>query len=153
MLISLVILSIAPLIIMGKFDPLAFFNSSLSKGASEFNRLKAKTPKNLSSVIADDKVQVYKWRDESGVMQFSNVPPATDRHAERVLLDPNSNLMQATKIPVKEPEKEAPKDVAQTKSPNPYSVKGLKKVMEDVQGVEKLLQQRQGQQQEALNDL
>ena len=149
MLITLLVLTVVPLIMMGKFDPMAFFD----KGASEFSRLKAKAPKNLSSAVTDEKVQVYKWRDEHGVMQFSNVPPATGRHAEQVVLDPNSNLMQAVKVPEKSPEKESPKNAGQTKLPNPYSVKGVKKVMDDVRGVEQLLKQRQDQQQGALNNL
>ncbi len=153
MLISLVVLSVVPLIIMGKFDPMVFFDSGLSKGASEFNRLKAKAPKNLSSVVTDEKVQVYKWRDENGVMQFSNVPPSTDHNVEEGVLDPNSNLMQAVKVPEEAPEKEAPQGAGQTKLPNPYSVKGVKKVMDDVRGVEELLKQRQDQQQGALNNL
>jgi len=149
MLITLVVLTVVPLIMMGKFDPMAFFD----KGASEFNSLKAKAPKNLSSVVTDEKVQVYKWRDEHGVMQFSNVPPATDGNVEQVVLDPNSNLMQAVKVPEQAPEKEAAQDAGQTNSLNPYSVKGVKKVMEDVRGVEELLKQRQGQQQDALDNL
>jgi len=149
MLLTLVVLTVVPLIMMGKFDPMAFFD----KGTSEFNKLKAKAPKNLSSVVTDEKVQVYKWRDEHGVMQFSNVPPPTDRNAEQVVLDPNSNLMQAVKVPEKAPEKESPKNAGQAKMPNPYSVKGVKKVMEDVRGVEDMLKQRQDQQQEALHKL
>ncbi len=149
MLITLGVLSVVPLIMMGKFDPMAFFD----KGTSEFNSLKAKAPKNLSSVVTDEKVQVYKWRDENGVMQFSNVPPPADRDVEQVVLDPNSNLMQAVKVPEEAPEKEVSKDAGQTKLPSPYSVKGVKKVMDDVRGVEDLLKQRQDQQQDALNKL
>ena len=119
MLITLGILSITPMIYMGKFDPMAFFDSGFSAGSSEFKKLKAKAPKNLSSVVTDEKVQVYKWRDENGVMQFSNAPPPTVSNAERVVLDPNSNLVQAVKVA----EKEEVKEMAQTKSPNPYSIK------------------------------
>lgn len=150
MLFTLGVLSVVPLIMMGKFDPMAFFDSGFSRGASEFSKLKAQAPKNLTSVVTDKRVQVYKWRDEHGVMQFSNVPPATDRDAEQVVLDPNSNLVQAVKVPEK---KEAPKAAVQTQRPNPYSVKGMKKVMDDAKGIEALLQKRQAQQQEALGNL
>ncbi len=150
MLFTLGVLSVVPLIMMGKFDPMAFFDSGFSRGASEFSKLKAQAPKNLTSVVTDKRVQVYKWRDEHGVMQFSNVPPATDRDAEQVVLDPNSNLVQAVKVPEK---KEVPKAVVQTQRPNPYSVKGMKKVMDDAKGIEALLQKRQAQQQEALGNL
>ncbi len=151
MLFTLGVLSVVPLIMMGKFDPMAFFDLGFSRGASEFSKLKAQAPKNLTSVVTDKKVQVYKWRDEHGVMQFSNVPPATDRDAEQVVLDPASNLVQAVKVPEK---KEAPKAAGQTQQrPNPYSVKGMKKVMDDAKGIEALLQKRQAQQQKALGNL
>jgi len=151
MLITLGVLSVTPMIYMGKFDPMAFFDSGLSKGASEFNKLKARVPKDLTSVVTDKKVQIYKWRDEHGVMQFSNTPPPTVNNAERVVLDPDSNLMQAVKVPEKEEEK--PKQTAQTEMPNPYSVKGMKKVMDDARGIEDLLQKRHEKQQKMLNNL
>lgn len=149
MLVILGFLSVMPMIYMGKFDPLSFIGSGFSAGGSEFDKLKAKAPKNLSSVVSDEKVQVYKWRDENGVMQFSNTPPPTGGVAEQVVLDPNSNLMQAVKVT----EQEEPKPEAEVETPNPYSVKGMKKVMDDARGVEELLQQRHEGQQEMMKDL
>ena len=148
MLVILGFLSVMPMIYMGKFDPLSFLESGFSAGGSEFDKLKAKAPKNLSNVVSDEKVQVYKWRDENGVMQFSNTPPLTGGVAEQVVLDP-SNLMQAVKVPVEE----APKQAVETEAPNPYSVKGMKKVMDDARGVEELLQQRHEGQQEMIKNL
>jgi hypothetical protein len=149
MLVTLGILSVTPMIYMGKFDPLSFIDSGFSSGATDFEKLKAKAPENLSSVVTDKKVQVYKWRDKHGVMQFSNMPPSADGHVEQVVLDPDSNLIQAVKVP----EKEEPKKIAVTESPNPYSIKGMKKVMDDVRGVEDMLQQRHEEQQKMLNNL
>ena len=149
MLVTLGILSVVPMIYMGKFDPMAFFDSSLSKGVSEFKDLKAKVPNSLTSGVTDKKVQIYKWRDKNGIMQFSNTPPPTVTNAESVLVDPNNNLVKAIKIP----EKEEPKEVVKTESPSPYSVKGMKKVMNDAKGVEALLQKRQEEQQKMMNNL
>ena len=146
MLVTLGILSVVPMIYMGKFDPMAFFDSSLSKGVSELKNLKDMAPSGLGT---DKKVQVYKWRDKNGVMQFSNTPPPTVTNAEPVLIDPNKNLVKAIKIP----EKEEPKEVAKTGSPNPYSIKGMKKVMNDAKGVEALLQKRHEEQQKMMNNL
>ncbi len=151
MLITLGILSVTPMIYMGKFDPMAFFDEGLSKGASEFNKLKAKAPKSLSNVMSDKKVPIYKWRDEHGVMQFSNAPPPTVSNAERVILNPDKNLVPAVKIPVKKEEKA--KQAATAEMPNPYSVKGMKKVMDDARGVEKMLQKRHEDQQKMINNL
>ena len=149
MLVILGILSVMPMIYMGKFDPMAFFDSSLRNGVSEFKNIKAKVPESLSNGVTDKKVQVYKWRDENGIMQFSNTPPPTGGDAEQIELNPNKNIVQAVKIP----EKEEPKEVAKTESPNPYSVKGMKKVMNDAKGVEALLQKRHEEQQKMMNDL
>ena len=138
-----------PMIYTGKFDPLAFI-ADFSKTSSGLAKLTAKAPKNLSNVVTNEKVQVYRWSDENGVMQFSNTPPPTGTNAEQIVLDPNSNLLQAVKIPEK---KEEPKQVAKTESTNPYSVKGMKKVMDDARGVEKMLQQRHEEQQKMMNNL
>ena len=146
MLVTLGVLSVIPMIYMGKFDPMSFFDSSLSKGVSELKNLKDMAPSGLGT---DKKVQVYKWRDENGIMQFSNAPPPTVTNAEPVLVDPNKNLVKAIKIP----EKEEPKEVAKTESPNPYSIKGMKKVMNDAKGVEALLQKRHEEQQKMMNNL
>ena len=148
MLITLVVLSVMPMIYMGKFDPLSFFDAGPNEDNSAFAKLKEQAPKGLSSVVTDEKVEVYKWRDENGVMQFSNMPP-TEGKAEQVVLDPNSNVIQAIKVPVKETLKEAPKADA----PSPYSMKGMKKVMDDAKGIEALLQKRHEDQQKMMNDL
>jgi hypothetical protein len=149
MLVILGVLSVMPMIYMGKFDPMAFFDSGFSKGLSDFNNIKAKVPKSLSNGITDKKVQVYKWRDKNGVMQFGNTPPLAGGDTEKIELNPNKNIVQAVKIP----EKEEAKKVAKTESPNPYSVKGMKKVMNDAKGVEELLQKRHEGQQKMMNDL
>lgn len=149
MLVILGVVSVMPMIYMGKFDPLSFLESGFSMGGSEFTKLKAKAPKSLSNAVTDEKVQVYKWRDEHGVMQFSNTPPPTGGAAEQVVLDPNSNLMQAVKVPE---EKEVKQEV-EAESPNPYSVKGMKKVVDDAKGVEQLLQQSHESQQQMLKDI
>lgn len=149
MLVILGVLSVMPMIYMGKFDPLSFIDSGFSMSGSEFKKLQAKAPKNLSNAVTDEKVQVYKWRDKNGVMQFSNTPPPAGDAAEQVVLDPNSNLMQAVKVP----EEEEPPQQVEVESPNPYSVKGMKKVMDDARGVEELLQKRHEGQQQMLKDI
>jgi hypothetical protein len=145
LIVILGIMAVTPMIMTGKFDPMAF----LDDGSSEFSKLKAKAPKNLSSAVTDEKVQVYKWVDEHGTMHFSSTPPPEVSNAERVVLDPNSNLVQAVKVP----EKEEAKHTAQTSSPNPYSVKSMKKVMDDARGVEEVLQKRHEDQQKMMNNL
>ena len=148
MLITLGVLSAIPMIYSGKFDPMSYITGTGS-GTSEFAKLKAKAPKNLSNVVTDKKVELYKWRDKNGVMQFSNTPPPTVANAEHVVLNPDKNLIQAVKIPLKEKTKQA----ANTEMPNPYSIKGMKKVMNDARGVEEVLQKRHEKQQKMMNNL
>ena len=150
MLVILGFLSIMPMIYMGKFDPMTTIDSMLSSGSSEIKKLKAKAPKSLTSVIQDEKVKVYKWRDENGVMQFSNTPPADGGQAEQIEVNPNKNVVDAVKVPVAE---EPEQKTATAEAPNPYSVSGMKKVMNDAKGVEQLLQQRHEDQQKMLNNL
>ncbi|PCJ88032.1 MAG: hypothetical protein COA54_04530 [Thiotrichaceae bacterium] len=149
MLVMLGILISIPLIYMGKFDPISYFDSLFSGGMSEISALTSKVPKNLSSVVSDDKVLVYKWRDKKGVMQFSNTPPPAENKAERVELDPNSNLMQAVKVPVEEVREE----VVKIEKPNPYSVGGMKKAVDAAKGVEDMMKKRQEKQMEMLNNI
>ena len=153
MLVMLGILSVTPMIYMGKFDPMALINSTLSFAQNETDSLKDNIPGRLTDVVGGNvgakTVQVYKWRDANGVMQFSNTPP-TDAQAEQVMFDPNTNLVQAVKIKLKvEPKPEQ----VQAKMPKPYSVKSMKKVMDDAKGVEDMLQQRFEVQQEMLNNI
>jgi hypothetical protein len=148
MLVILGILSVTPMIYMGKFDPMAFIDDGMDNGASGFQKLKAKAPKNMTSVVTNEKVQVYKWRDEHGVMQFSNTPPPTVTNAQRIELNPDKNVIQAVKIPEKAAE---PKAVVATEAPNPYSVRGMKKVMDDARGVEDLLKKREEEQRRMTN--
>lgn len=150
MLVILGIMSVTPMIYSGKFDPMSFISSGLNGGGlSDIEKLKAAAPKNLSSVVTDKKVQVYKWRDKNGVMQFSNTPPASGADAEQVELNPNSNIVQAVKVP----EKEVAVEAAETSAPSPYSVKGMKKAVDDARGVEELLQKRHEEQQKMLNNI
>jgi len=149
MLVTLGILIAMPLIYMGKFNPVSYFDSLFSGGMSEISALKSKAPKNLTSVVSDEKVQVYKWRDKNGIMQFSNTPPPTESQAKQVVLDPNSNLMQAVKIPVEE----EPEEAAKTERPNPYSVGGMKKAVDAAKTVEDMMNKRHEKQMEMLDNI
>ena len=151
MLITLGVLAVMPMIYMGAFEPMAFFSSGVQDSVSEFNKLKANAANGFGSVVGNEKVQVYKWRDKNGVMQFSHVPPVTGGFAEKVELDTSTNIVQAIKVP--KVEKEQPKEVAQIETPNPYSVKGAKKVLQDAKGIEAMLQKRHEEQQKMLGDL
>jgi len=151
-LVILGMVSVMPMIYTGKFDLMAFFESSASQSSAQYNQLKSKVSGNLSGIVKDEKVQVYQWRDNNGVMQFSNMPPPDVSHAKRIMIDPNNNLVSAIKRPKKE---EVTQEQARVVvgTPNPYSVKGMKKVMNDARGIEQMLKKQHEQQQKMLKDL
>ena len=47
---------------------------------------------------------IYEWKDKEGNLQFSNMPPAEGIEYTVKEYDPNTNVIQAVKIPDKEPE-------------------------------------------------
>ena len=150
MLITLTLLSVMPMIYMGTFNPMAFFASGLNEGASQFSRLKDSVPENLPNVITKEKVQVYKWRDVNGVMQFSHTPPADGARAEQIEINPNHNLMKAAKVPIKTTQEQ---ETTRVENPGPYSLKGMKKTMDDAKNIEPLLQKSHEERQKLINNL
>ena len=152
MLLILGVLSALPLIYTGKLNPVAMMNGefSLQDAGDEIARLKAKAPKNLTNVTTDEKVQMYKWRDEYGVMQYSNTPPPEMQNAEQIELNPNHNVIEATRVPEVEVT-ETPS--GQPEINNPYSVSGMKQAVEDAKAVQDILNKRADEQKRALGNL
>jgi hypothetical protein len=150
MLIILAILSVMPMIYMGKFDPSAWISADKELDF-DLGRFFTSVFKKGSDVVVDKEVQVYKWRDQDGVMQFSSKPPPDTHNAEQIVLHPDSNVVQAVTVG----EKETAQPVAKTENlaATPYSIKGMKQVVDDAKGIEEMLQQRDEQQQKILNDI
>jgi hypothetical protein len=150
MLIILAVLSVMPMIYMGKFDPSALVSAD-DELDFDLGRFLSSVFKKGSDVVVDKEVQVYKWRDQDGVMQFSSKPPPDTHNAEQIVLHPDSNVVQA----VKPSEKESVQPVAKAENlaATPYSIKGMKKVVDDAKGIEEMLQQRDEQQRKILNDI
>lgn len=161
MLVVIGMLSVLPMIYMGKLDPMAMLNGnfgndiglgnidSIQDAGKKIAILKEKAPKNLSTVTTDEKVQVYKWRDENGVLQFSNTPPAHMKNAEQIELNPNHNVVEATKVPEVEVRDTSSSPQAQVH--NPYTPGGMKQAVENAQGIEAMLQDRADQQKKMMD--
>lgn len=98
----------------------------------------------------------YKWYDADGNVQFTTEPPADGIEYTIKGFDPNTNVIQAVKTPVEDsgsgdstptPEKtNGAGDIG-----NPYSQESVKKLFEDAENIEKLLQQRFQDQNSAIN--
>ncbi|MCK5002088.1 MAG: DUF4124 domain-containing protein [Gammaproteobacteria bacterium] len=111
----------------------------------------ANAPKNIKKVVTDERVEVYKWVDEYGVMQFSNKPPLDDRDSEKIVLTPDINVIDAIEIPEEVQEEAAKPGVFSLGSP--YSPDGMKKMVDDSKEVKEQLNQRQAEQEKVLQDL
>jgi len=92
MLMILIVLTVGPLIYFnGGLEYLDGMMNTSSK--PKLNRDVVYAP-----VTTDEKVTVYKWKDENGVWQFGSiVPPGVD--AQPMTLQPNVNVMKPVDIP------------------------------------------------------
>jgi hypothetical protein len=98
----------------------------------------------------------YKWYDAEGNVQFTTEPPVDGIEYTVKGFDPDANVIQAVKIPVNEAEVEHSKpDQSKKRSgestENPYSPEKLKKLFEDTENLEALLNQRAQDQDSAIN--
>ncbi len=96
----------------------------------------------------------YKWRDAEGNVHFTTVPPADGVDYTVKEFDPDTNLIQAVKIPDPEPTLEKPTTgevSSEDGQPKIYDADQIKKLFEDTENIEKLLQQRMENQDSALN--
>lgn len=112
--------------------------------------------KGLSPVGGKD--TIYKWVDEHGVTQYTSEPPPETVAMTQLELDENTNVIQGLKMP----EAEAPTNSQNAQNPpaqlalpdgNLYSPEKIKKVIDDAKNVQKLLNDRVKQQDDALNSL
>lgn len=113
---------------------------------------KVAVPENLTSVVTDKEVTVYKWVDEQGHVNFSSTAPI-GKEAEVRQLSPDTNVLPAIKIPEKEETSSGSRvtkvgEILQ----NPYSKEGVEKLIDDAENVSDLLNQRHESQKEIMGD-
>ena len=148
MIIVLCVLALIPMFLIGDRSVLAGFGLDAFFGGDD----KPKTPKNLTNVTTDKKVQVYKWRDEHGVMQFTHTPPPETRQAEMVELTPNTKIVKAIEIPQEEPEKERSGPRVMTVG-NPYTPAGMKDLLDTTSSLAQDMNQKQMEQQQLMEQI
>jgi hypothetical protein len=148
MIIVLVLLIVVPLVFLGDND---FAEQLGFKMSSERAELNAKTPKNITNVVTDKEVEVYKWVDDYEVTQFSHSPPMMGGEWELIVLKPDTNVIDAIKIPEEEEKKPERPQVFSVGSP--YTPDGLKDLIEQSEGIQDLVDSRQEQQQKALEEM
>ena len=148
MMIGLCVLAIIPMFLFGDGSVLAGFGLDVFSGSDEH----AKAPKNLTSVTTDEKVQVYKWRDQYGVMQFTNTPPPQTRQAELIELTPNTNIVKAVEVPEEEPEQK-PGGPSVMMTGSPRTPGGMKDLLDTTSSLAEDMSQKQMEQQQFIDQI
>jgi hypothetical protein len=148
MIIVLCVLAIIPMFLLGDNSVLARFGLDVFSGSDEH----AKVPKNLTSVTTDEKVQVYKWRDQYGVMQFTNTPPPQTQQAELVVLTPDTNIVKAVEVPEEEPEQKRSRPAVMMTG-NPYTPGGMKDLLDTTSSLATDMNQKQIDQQQLMDQI
>ncbi|MGD2052975.1 MAG: DUF4124 domain-containing protein [Gammaproteobacteria bacterium] len=148
MLIVLCVLATVPLFLFGDSSVLARFGIDLTGGSDT----RAKAPKNLTNVTTDQKVQVYKWRDEHGVMQFTNTPPPEGQQAEMVELTPNTNIVKAVEVQQQEVEQERGGPSVITTG-SPHTPGGMKDMLDATTELKDGMNEKQLEQQQLIEQI
>jgi len=148
MIIVLCVLAIIPMFLLDDNSVLARFGLDVFSGSDEH----AKAPKNLTSVTTDEKVQVYKWRDQYGVMQFTNTPPPQTQQAELVVLTPDTNIVKAVEVPEEEPEQK-PGGPSVMMTGSPRTPGGMKDLLDTTSSLAEDMSQKQMEQQQFIDQI
>ncbi len=155
LLVVLGMLSVMPLIYSGKLDPAEFLSrfdmDDVNLDTDDITAGLSKLKDNVPGAGTSQEVTVYKWRGTNGVMQFGSQPPPGAQNVEVMSVNGNKNVVDAVKIP---PKQEARATAAtEISAPSPYSVKGMKKVLDDAKGVEELLKKSQQDRERMIKNL
>jgi hypothetical protein len=110
-----------------------------------------------STRVLGGKDVFYKWYDAEGNLQFTTEPPDDGIEYTVKGYDPNTNVIQAVKLPEAETESAAieptptGESASELPSMNAYDPESIKKLFEETRNIEKLLNQRYQNQNSNLN--
>lgn len=97
-----------------------------------------------SSLIPKGKQQAYKWTDEHGVVHYSEAPPA-HIEAERLDVDPNTNMIQGLRKKEKETDETAtatPPAAPTLPQGSVYNPETIRKLIDDAKQVQETMNAR-----------
>ena len=152
MFIVLIVMVALPMIFLGDnnfAEQLGF--SGFGNKTNTATDKPVKLPKNVKAVVTNKRVEVYTWVDEYGVKQFSNTPPSDGGASEKIVLSPDTNVIDAIKIPEKEAEVASGPKVYSLG--NPYTPGGMKEVVNNASDVRETLNQRQADQEKMMQEI
>jgi len=150
MIIVLAVMVVVPMVFLGDGNLADKFGFGFGSGGAKQD-LTAKLPKNVQTVVTDKKVEVYKWVDEHGVMQFSNTPPPEGGASDKVVLSPDTNVIQAYEAPQQEATTGSGPRVYNLGSP--YSPEGMKNLVQDSLNVQQKMNERQAENDKMMEDI
>lgn len=156
------------LLVIALLLPFTVLKNDSGKTLMSFSDFKFKMPDfsmpsfSAPSVSGSNRVDgediFYKWHDSDGNVQFTTEPPPEGIEYTIKGYDPNTNVIQAVKLPEqdsgKSPEPGNGKNKDDTEpslTGSPYNPEKIEKLMEDAKNIEKLLNQRFQDQNSALN--
>jgi len=111
-------------------------------------RLKAWMNK-APSVKPGDKVELHKWQDENGQWHYSDAAPS--QGSEIITVDPNVNVIQATKVPP--PKTETKVDAPKAEAPEEKKLPPIFNPVDETNKVKEELEQRNQEMLERLDDI
>lgn len=149
MIIVLAVMIALPMIFLGdnNYAERLGFSGFGSGGSSK----PAKLPRNVKAAVTDKRVEVYTWVDSNGIKQFSNTPPPEGGESEKIVLKPDTNVIQAMKVPAEEEEVAASPKVYSLG--NPYTPGGMKEVIDNSKDIKETMGQRQAEQEKMLEEM
>ena len=123
---------------------------SLADGKSKLDSL-SKSGKKL---VKGDIQKAYKWTDSEGVVHYSSEAPAPEQAVEILHVNPNTNLIRGARPAPKDNTESTPTPTNDTVLPQGqvYNPKNVKKLIDDAKNVQKLMDQRYQQTEQALKD-
>ena len=148
MLLVLCLLVALPLYVFNDSDLMSDLFSG--GGKDSIASLKAKAPKNITTVVTDKEVKMYKWVDQYGVVQFSQTPPPDGGAAQAMTLSPELNTMQK---PYMEPKPEAAPQAGNFEPGNPYSPKKMKQMLDQTNQLKDQLNQQMADRDKAMQEM
>lgn len=111
-----------------------------------------KVPENVKAVTTDRDVEVYKWRDEKGVMHFGESPPQINSDVEKIELKTNTNVMKSVKL-AEEKAVDSGSEIKQVSVDNPYSPQGVSDLMNQTKDLANSLNKQQADQKKMMDSM
>jgi len=107
----------------------------------------------IGNVVVEKDVTVYQWVDDKGVTHYGGTPPTGQGQYTKKEIHTNTNLLNAYQAPQQEESEETTQKSRVSRVGSVYSPEGVKEIIDDAKGVEKLLEDRANEQKKMLDNL